>query len=460
MFAPRMNYEELIKEQRAFFNNRTTGDISFRKQSLTALQKAVRQYEKELSEALCKDLGKAPFESYMTEIGFILSEIRHTLKHLDKWTAAKRHKTPLFLFGSTSHTRPEPYGVVLILSPWNYPVQLLLAPLIGAIAAGNCAILKPSPRTVHTNHVLGKLISETFPTRYIAFLEADNRQTDNLLKQHFDYIFYTGGVAFGKRIMMAAAKNLTPVTLELGGKSPCIVDNDAHIQIAARRIVWGKYLNCGQTCVAPDYIFVHREVKDKLITALREEIERQYGKSPQESPDYPRIISQDRFYSLLLLLKQGHIVAGGKYDDKDLYIAPTVISGILPENRIMSEEIFGPILPLLDFDDIDNVIDYVNNQEKPLALYYFGQNKKKARYVLQNTSSGGACINDVVTHVANTHLPFGGVGNSGTGAYHGKYSFDTFSHTRSIVQSTTRFNIGMKFAPYNGKLKWLKKIMK
>ncbi|MFL1684288.1 MULTISPECIES: aldehyde dehydrogenase [Bacteroidales] len=455
-----MNYEELIKEQRAFFNNRTTGDISFRKQSLTALQKAIRKYEKELSEALRKDLGKAPFESYMTEIGFILSEIRHTLKHLDKWAAAKRCKTPLFLFGSTSHTRPEPYGIVLILSPWNYPVQLLLAPLVGAIAAGNCAILKPSPRTVHTNHILGKLISETFPPQYIAFLETDNRQTDNLLKQHFDYIFYTGGVAFGKRIMMAAAKNLTPVTLELGGKSPCIVDNDAHIQIAARRIVWGKYLNCGQTCVAPDYIFVHREVKDKLITALQAEIERQYGKSPQESPDYPRIISQDHFYNLLLLLKQGHIVAGGKYDDKDLYIAPTVISGILPENRIMSEEIFGPILPLLDFDDIDNVIDYVNNQEKPLALYYFGQNKKKARYVLQNTSSGGACINDVVTHVANTHLPFGGVGSSGTGAYHGKYSFDTFSHTRSIVQSTTRFNIGMKFAPYDGKLKWLKKIMK
>ena len=455
-----MNYEELIKEQRAFFNNRTTGDISFRKQSLTALQKAIRKYEKELSEALRKDLGKAPFESYMTEIGFILSEIRHTLKHLDKWAAAKRCKTPLFLFGSTSHTRPEPYGIVLILSPWNYPVQLLLAPLVGAIAAGNCAILKPSPRTVHTNHILGKLISETFPPQYIAFLETDNRQTDNLLKQHFDYIFYTGGVAFGKRIMMAAAKNLTPVTLELGGKSPCIVDNDAHIQIAARRIVWGKYLNCGQTCVAPDYIFVHREVKDKLITALQAEIERQYGKSPQESPDYPRIISQDHFYNLLLLLKQGHIVAGGKYDDKDLYIAPTVISGILPENRIMSEEIFGPILPLLDFDDIDNVIDYVNNQEKPLALYYFGQNKKKARYVLQNTSSGGACINDVVTHVANTHLPFGGVGSSGTGAYHGKYSFDTFSHTRSIVQSTTRFNIGMKFAPYDAKLKWLKKIMK
>lgn len=460
MFTPRMNYEELIKEQRAFFNNRTTGDISFRKQSLTALQKAIRKYEKELSEALRKDLGKAPFESYMTEIGFILSEIRHTLKHLDKWAAAKRCKTPLFLFGSTSHTRPEPYGIVLILSPWNYPVQLLLAPLVGAIAAGNCAILKPSPRTVHTNHILGKLISETFPPQYIAFLETDNRQTDNLLKQHFDYIFYTGGVAFGKRIMMAAAKNLTPVTLELGGKSPCIVDNDAHIQIAARRIVWGKYLNCGQTCVAPDYIFVHREVKDKLITALQAEIERQYGKAPQESPDYPRIISQDHFYNLLLLLKQGHIVAGGKYDDKDLYIAPTVISGILPENRIMSEEIFGPILPLLDFDDIDNVIDYVNNQEKPLALYYFGQNKKKARYVLQNTSSGGACINDVVTHVANTHLPFGGVGSSGTGAYHGKYSFDTFSHTRSIVQSTTRFNIGMKFAPYDGKLKWLKKIMK
>jgi len=455
-----MNYEELIKEQRAFFNNRTTGDISFRKQSLTALQKAIRKYEKELSEALRKDLGKAPFESYMTEIGFILSEIRHTLKHLNKWAAAKRCKTPLFLFGSTSHTRPEPYGIVLILSPWNYPVQLLLAPLVGAIAAGNCAILKPSPRTVHTNHILGKLISETFPPQYIAFLETDNRQTDNLLKQHFDYIFYTGGVAFGKRIMMAAAKNLTPVTLELGGKSPCIVDNDAHIQIAARRIVWGKYLNCGQTCVAPDYIFVHREVKDKLITALQAEIERQYGKSPQESPDYPRIISRDRFYNLLLLLKQGHIVAGGKYDDRDLYIAPTVISGILPENRIMSEEIFGPILPLLDFDDIDNVIDYINNQEKPLALYYFGQNKKKARYVLQNTSSGGACINDVVTHVANTYLPFGGVGNSGTGAYHGKYSFDTFSHTRSIVQSTTRFNIGMKFAPYNGKLKWLKKIMK
>ncbi|MCH5329027.1 MAG: aldehyde dehydrogenase [Coprobacter sp.] len=455
-----MNYELLIQEQRSFFNSRTTREVSFRKASLKALYQAVKRYERALTEALRTDLGKAPFESYATETGIVLNEIRYMLKHIGRWSRPKRQRTPLFLFGSCSRTQPEPYGVVLVLSPWNYPVQLLLSPLTGALAAGNCVVLKPSPYTPQTNRVLKQLVSETFAPHHVAFVEADNRETVRLLQERFDYIFYTGSVPFGKRVMEAAARHLTPVTLELGGKSPCIVDADADIETAARRIVWGKFVNCGQTCVAPDYLYAHRSVKQRLLEALVREIERQYGTSPRHNPDYPRIIRRERFDRLVLFLKQGHIVTGGACDENDLYIAPTVIDGIRPGDRVMSEEIFGPILPVLEFDDIDTVIDYINANEKPLALYYFGKGKKRADHVLRHTSSGGACINDVVTQVGNHHLPFGGVGHSGTGAYHGKYSFDTFSHMRSVVTTSTLFDLNLKFAPYGNKLRWVRKVLR
>ena len=455
-----MNISDHINAQRAYFNIKITKPISFRKAALIQLKKAIEKYEPDIEKALWDDLKKSKFESYITETGFVLTELNRTLKKLKNWSSPKRVKTPLFLFGSKSHIQYEPYGISLILSPWNYPFQLLFAPLIGAVAAGNCVILKPSPASPHTTAVSKKIIKEAFDPRHVILIEADNRETDLLLQQRYDYIFYTGGVEYGKRVMEAASKHLTPVTLELGGKSPCIIDKDANIDIAARRIVWGKFLNCGQTCVAPDYIFVHQDIKYDLILKLKDEIIRQYGKDPQKSPDYPRIIHSGRFYNLMLLLKQGKIEAGGKYDEKDLYIAPTVISGITPENRIMNEEIFGPILPVMTFNERETVIDYINSQEKPLALYYFGKNKKNIREILEKTSSGGVCINDVVTHLANPDLPFGGVGHSGIGRYHGIDSFYTFSHTKSVLSTTTHINPGIKFAPYAGKLSILKRFMK
>lgn len=455
-----MNISDHINAQRTYFNSYITKSVSFRKEALLRLKKSIEKHETDIEKALWDDLRKSKFESYITETGFVLTELNETLKKLKKWTAPKKEKTPLFLFGSKSHIQYEPYGIALILSPWNYPFQLLFAPLIGAVAAGNCVILKPSPASPHTTAISKKIIEEAFDSCYVTLIEADNRETDLILQQRYDYIFYTGGVEYGKRIMEAASKHLTPVTLELGGKSPCIIDKDADIDVTARRIVWGKFLNCGQTCVAPDYIFVHQDIKENLILKLKEEIIRQYGENPQESPDYPRIIHPGRFYNLMLLLKQGKIETGGKYDEKDLYIAPTVISGITPENRIMNEEIFGPILPVMTFDNRKAVIDYINSQEKPLALYYFGKNKKNIQEVLEKTSSGGACINDVVSHLANSNLPFGGVGHSGMGHYHGIDSFYTFSHARSVLMTTTRINPGIKFAPYAGKLPILKRFMK
>lgn len=455
-----MDTLEQINAQRIYFNSQITKSVSFRKEALLRLKKAIEKYQPEIEKALWQDLRKSEFESYITETGFVLTELSGALKNLKRWSAPHKRKTPLFLFGSKSHIQYEPYGVALILSPWNYPFQLLFAPLIGAIAAGNCVVLKPSPASPHTTAISKKIIKEAFDPQHVVLIEAESRETDLLLQQRFDYIFYTGGVEYGKRIMEAASKYLTPVTLELGGKSPCIINCDADINSAARRIVWGKFLNCGQTCVAPDYLFVHENIKDALIRKLKSEIIRQYGENPQKSPDYPRIIHSGRFYKLMLLLKQGKIETGGIYDENDLYIAPTIISDITPENRIMSEEIFGPILPIMTFKDIQKVIDYVNGQEKPLALYYFGKNKTTIDSVLQQTSSGGACINDVISHLANPELPFGGVGQSGMGRYHGIESFYTFSHPRSVLTSSTKINPAIKFAPYAGKLPILKRFMK
>ena len=455
-----MNISDQINAQRAYFSSQITKPISFRKASLLRLKETIKKYEADIEKALWDDLRKSTFESYITETGFVLTEINQTIKKLKHWASPQKVKTPLFLLGSKSQIQYEPYGIVLILSPWNYPFQLLFAPLIGAIAAGNCVILKPSPASPHTTAISKKIIAEAFDPQHVTLIEADSFETDLLLQYRYDYIFYTGGVKYGKRIMEAASKHLTPVTLELGGKSPCIVDKNCDLNIAARRIVWGKFLNCGQTCVAPDYIFVHQDIKEDLIHKLKEEIVRQYGNDPQKSPDYPRIIHSGRFYNLMLLLKQGKIEIGGKYNENDLYIAPTVISGITPENRIMNEEIFGPILPVMTFLNLDEAIHYINSQEKPLALYYFGKDKKSIQKILKETSSGGVCINDTITHLANPNLPFGGVGNSGMGSYHGIDSFYTFSHKRAVLATSTRINPGIKFAPYQGKLSLLKRFMK
>lgn len=449
--------QDLIQSQRLFFTEHITREIPFRLCALDRLQEGIRKYEPELTEALRNDLGKSAFESYASEIGLILREIKSAKKHLAGWSKEKKCPTPLFMAGSKSFVHPEPYGVVLIIAPWNYPVQLTLSPLIGAIAAGNCAIVKPSPDAPCTSDVLTRLIDECFESEYIAVTATDAHTTEMLLQERFDYIFYTGGVRFGKSVMEAAARHLTPVTLELGGKSPCIVDDDADLPVAARRIVWGKLLNCGQTCVAPDYLMVHSTIKDRLIDAIRKEIARQYGEDPRLSPDYPRIVNRRHIDRLLPLLKDGDIVCGGTADPDERYIAPTLIENVRPGSPLLTDEIFGPILPVIPFDDIDDCVEYINTHEKPLALYYFTRSKKRARYMIQHTSSGGVCINDTISHVVNPDLPFGGIGNSGIGQYHGRYSFETFSHPKSVVKTTTAFNIGLKFAPYAQKLRMLKK---
>ncbi len=449
--------QDLIQSQRLFFTEHITREIPFRLCALDRLQEGIRKYEPELTEALQNDLGKSAFESYASEIGLILREIKSAKKHLAGWSKEKKCPTPLFMAGSKSFVHPEPYGVALIIAPWNYPVQLTLSPLIGAIAAGNCAIVKPSPDAPCTSDVLTRLIDECFESEYIAVTATDAHTTEMLLQERFDYIFYTGGVRFGKSVMEAAARHLTPVTLELGGKSPCIVDDDADLPVAARRIVWGKLLNCGQTCVAPDYLMVHSTIKDRLIDAIRQEIARQYGEDPRLSPDYPRIVNRRHIDRLLPLLKDGDIVCGGTADPDERYIAPTLIENVRPGSPLLTDEIFGPILPVIPFDDIDDCVEYINTHEKPLALYYFTRSKKRARYMIQHTSSGGVCINDTISHVVNSDLPFGGIGNSGIGQYHGRYSFETFSHPKSVVKTTTAFNIGLKFAPYAQKLRMLKK---
>ena len=407
-----------------------------------------------------KDLHKSRFESYATEIGFVLAEITCAVKHLGQWMKRRRKPTPLFLFPSKSYILHEPYGVALIVSPWNYPFQLLATPLVSAVAAGNCAVVKPSSLAQNTNEILAKIISNAFAPEHVAIAAADNSETEHYLAERFDYIFYTGSVEYGKHVMAAAARNLTPVTLELGGKSPCIVDRDAETAAAARRIVWGKFTNCGQTCIAPDYILAHRDIKQELIRKLKEEIARQFGPDPKQSPDYPRVVNEAHFARLVSLLGDGNIVAGGDHDESDLYIAPTLLENTAPESRVMQEEIFGPLLPILEFTDTTEAIRFVNGREKPLALYYFSGNKQKARDVLASTSSGGACINDVMVHFANTRLPFGGAGNSGTGNYHGRYGFETFSHVRAVMRTPVWPDINLKFAPYGNKLKWVKRFLK
>ena len=454
------DYHHLVNLQKAFFNEHITREIPFRLCALDRLAEGIASREKQLLEALQTDLGKSPFESYATEIGFLLHEIRTFKNNLQRWASDRRRPTPLFLFGAQSHIHYEPYGCALIIAPWNYPLQLALSPLIGAIAAGNCAIVKPSGEAPRTAAALQELIDECFEEEYVAVTDARREATEELLQERFDYIFYTGGVEYGRHVMQAAAQHLTPVTLEQGGKSPCIVDDDAHLPTTARRIVWGKFLNCGQTCVAPDYLMVHRHIQQPLIEHIEREILRQYGENPQLNPDYPRIVNDRHFERLAALLSHGTTLLGGAYDPTDRYIAPTLLTDIDPQSPLLTDEIFGPILPVIPFDDIDDCVEYVNQREKPLALYYFTRSRKRARYMIQHTSSGGACINDTILQTANGNLPFGGIGNSGMGAYHGRASFETFSHRRGVVTSAQRLYSDFRIAPYGHKLKWLKRIMK
>jgi len=449
---------ELLHDHRSYFASGVTKDLSFRQEQLGVLKKALLACEHSLFHALKEDLGKPAFEAYGGETAIVVSEIDHAVKHLRCWAKPKRVRTPLTHFPARCAIHTEPFGVALIIGPWNFPVQLMLAPLVGAMAAGNCALLKPAISTPHTSRLLAKLIRDNFDSAYVSVVEGGAETAQALLAERFDHIFFTGGVATGRLVMAAAAKHLTPVTLELGGKNPCIVDADTDLDITARRIVWGKFFNAGQSCVAVDYLLVDRRVKQELLSRIVACIEGFYGGDPARSPDLARIVSEAHFDRLLALLGRGEILTGGNSDRASRYIAPTVIDGITGSEPIMEDEIFGPLLPVITYDDLSEAIDFVNARPKPLALYFFSRDKVRQEKVLRETSSGGGCINDTVIHETVTRLPFGGVGDSGMGKYHGKASFATFSHDRSIVRNNFLIDIFLRYPPYKDHLKWLRRL--
>ena len=445
-----------ILRLRKFFESGDTRNVSFRKKQLRLLRKAIRKNEDAIMEALARDLKKPPFESYAGEIGILYTEIRHVLRHLRSWSRKREVKTPIIHFYSTSAVRYEPYGVVLIIGPWNYPFQLVIAPLIAAIAAGNCAVIKPSELAPATSRLVAKIIRETFDDNYIAVIEGGVGETGSLLKEKFDYIFFTGGTAVGKIIMRAAAEQLTPLTLELGGKSPAIVDEDAHLPTAARRLCWGKFFNAGQTCLAPDYLLVHKTIKSAFIAELKKTIVEFYGDYPRASKDYARIVNEKHFDRIMALLEGTKVIHGGESERKNRFIAPTLVDGATLKDPIMREEIFGPLLPIMSFGKIDDAIAIVNRLPRPLALYYFSKSAKKQEKVLAETSSGGGCINDTVSHVGSQELPFGGIGDSGMGRYHGKSGFETFSHQRGILTRENLIDMKLRYPPYNKRVRLLK----
>ncbi len=451
-------YKNMLHAQRAYFGKGECKDVNFRIAQLKKLYQWICEHEQEIMDALYQDLNKSPFEAYATEIGIVKEEIKYTLKHLRKWAAPKRVRTPITQFPSKSFIYPEPYGVVLIMSPWNYPFQLTIAPLAGAMCAGNCAVVKPSAYSPATARLMAGMIKELFSEEYIAVVEGGREANQALLDEKFDYIFFTGSVNVGKYVMEKASAHLTPVSLELGGKSPCIVDETADIKLAARRIVWGKFLNSGQTCVAPDYILVQRSVKDKLIKQIGKCIRKMYGRDALANEEYPKMINEKHFDRVLGLMEGAHIVSGGESDRARLKIAPTILDQVNWESAVMQEEIFGPLLPVLTFYDIKEVIQMVNARPEPLALYYFTKDKRREGKVLKHISYGGGCINDTVVHLATSYMPFGGVGNSGMGGYHGKDSFDTFTHRKSIMKKSLLIDVPIRYAPFKNKLALLKKI--
>ena len=447
-----------ITKQYEFFNTGKTKNTAFRIHQLKTLKRAIIEYEQKIFEALKADLHKPVEEVYSSETLIVIKEIDYALKHLKDWTKPKQAAIPWQMFPSSAKSYAEPLGVVLIIGPWNYPVQLNILPLIGAIAAGNCAIIKPSEMAPHTSHVIADLIEKHFAPEYIAVVEGGVETSQQLLKEKFSHIFFTGGKAIGKIVMEAAAKHLTPLTLELGGKSPCIVDTDSDIEITARRIIWGKFFNAGQSCVAPDYLLVDKRIKENLLNTLEKCLKEFYGDRPASSPNYARIINQ-KHYERLVKLLDGDIRIGGETNPDECYIAPTVIDNISWEDLVMEEEIFGPILPVIEYTDISEAIALINSRQKPLALYLFSKNKNLQKRVLQETSSGGVCINDTMKHLFVSSLPFGGVGESGIGSYHGKASFYTFSHYKSVLYRSFLFDLKLLYAPYEGKLPWLRRLL-
>lgn len=452
-----MEIGEIVRRQRCFFQTGRTKSYAFRKRALERLECVLRKNEGLIQEALKRDLHKSPFESYMTEVGMVYSELSYIKKHLKGWMKEQYVRSPLAQFPSRSFTLAEPYGVVLVMSPWNYPFLLCMSPLIGAIAAGNCCVIKPSAYAASTSKVIHKLMELAFPEKYVAVVEGGREENNLLLEQRFDYIFFTGGMQVGKLAMEKAAAHLTPVTLELGGKSPCIVEESADLNLAAKRIVFGKFLNSGQTCVAPDYLLVQASVQEELLKRIKGWIRNMLGQEPLDNPDYPRMINE-KHYERVMGLMQGEDAFYGGYGRREmLQIAPTVLKHITRESAIMQEEIFGPVLPVLTFQTVDEAERLVKQGEKPLACYIFTSSKRVEQRLLRHLSFGGGCVNDTIIHLATSRMGFGGVGMSGMGSYHGKRSFETFSHTKSLVKKYNWLDLPIRYMPYSG---WKEKVMR
>ncbi|MDF2905270.1 MAG: NAD-dependent aldehyde dehydrogenase [Herbinix sp.] len=447
-----------LELQKHYFAGGKTRNINHRMEYLDRLEKSIKKHEKEIMVALKKDLNKAPFEAYATEIGMVLEEIHYIKKHLKGWAKPKQVRTPITNFPSVSRIYAEPYGVVLIISPWNYPFQLAILPLVGAIAAGNCATVKPSNYSPYTSKVIELILSEVFPKEYVAVIQGGREANQTLLEQKFDYIFFTGSVTVGKTVMRAAGEHLTPVTLELGGKSPCIVDETANLELAARRIVWGKFLNSGQTCVAPDYLLVHHSVKKCLLDKMKKYIHQFYGEQACLNDNFPKIINEKHFDRLLGLIDGEQAVIGGTFSRERNQISPTILNHITWNSPVMAEEIFGPILPVMEFKTLSEAITMVSSHPKPLALYYFTTKKENEKKIINSISYGGGCINDTIMHLATSHMPFGGVGDSGMGRYHGKYSFETFTHRKSVLKKANWLDVPLRYPPYKDHLRTLKKL--
>jgi len=451
---------ELLQSQKDFFKTAKTKDVNFRKKSLKRLKTELLKRENEIIEALAKDFKKPAFESVLTETTVVLSDLDKMIKNVGNWSKPKWIMPALLNFPSLDRLYSEPYGQTLIIAPWNYPYQLAMVPLIAAIAAGNTAVLKPSELTPNTSSLLNAIIKTVFKPEHISVVQGDADVSLQLLKQRWNYIFFTGSVKVGKIVAKAAAEYLTPVTLELGGKNPCIIDETANIKLTAKRIVWGKFLNAGQTCIAPDYVLIHKSKKEAFYIAMQSEIDKAYSKSPKTSNDYCRIVNENNFKRLAKMLCNETIKIGGEIDAKSLYIAPTIIDESSLDSKVMEGEIFGPILPVISYEEESEIETIISKYEKPLSLYVFSTNSKKSKKIIETFSFGGGCINDTVIHFANHRLPFGGVGNSGIGAYHGKLSFNTFSHKKAIVSKANWLDLPVRYAPYSGKLKKIRKLLK
>ncbi len=445
----KQNIDEILKQQKEYFESGATLPVKFRIEMLKRLYRAVNANEADICKALTADLGKSDFEGFMCEIGMVLSEISYMIKHTKSFASKKRVATPLAQFASFSYKKPCPYGNILIMSPWNYPFLLTLGPLTNAIAAGNTAIIKPSAYSPETSKIIEKIIGDSFNQEYIAVITGGRKENAELLNKKFDLVFFTGSQSVGKEVLRHTAETLTPAILELGGKSPCIVDSSAKIKLAAKRIIFGKYLNCGQTCVAPDYILCDKSIKDELINELKNQIKLQYGDNPLENKDYGKIINAKHFERICGLIDKNKTVIGGDSNSETLKIAPTLMDNVNWEDAVMGEEIFGPVLPVLTFDKFDDIFPLLHSKQKPLALYLFSEDKKHIKDVTEKIAYGGGCINDVIIHLATSEMGFGGVGESGMGSYHGKDGFDTFSHTKSIVDKKTWIDLPIRYQPYN-----------